>query len=97
MSDVHTATFVKTKSPVENQNSLLYKWDSSVRQNFCAFESNISQLKQGIQSLYSNPLTSFRDEVQFGHRYSELETLKLRQQLGHITSEEKNELNERFG
>ena len=57
------ATFVKSKSPVEDHSSFLYKWDSSVRQNFWAFESHISMLRQGIAALYTNPLTSFRDET----------------------------------
>ena len=69
---------MKTKSPVENQSSFLHKWDSSARANFMNFELQIAQLRQGIESLYSNPLTRFRDPVQFGHRYTQLESLKLR-------------------
>ena len=72
------ATFVKTQSPVSEENRYLHSWDSSVRKSFWAFEANIAMLRQGIAALYTNPLTSFRDETQFGHRYNELETLRLR-------------------
>ena len=96
MSD-NSVTFVKTQSPVEDTSSYLYKWDSAVRQNFWSYEASISQLKQGISALYKNPLTSFRDEIQFGHRYSELETLKLKQQVGKITAGEVKDINAQFG
>ena len=87
------ATLVKTKSPVEDTASYLYKWDSSVRQSFWAFEANISMLRQGISALYRNPFTSFRDETQFGHHYNELEQLRLRQKLGRISDSELKEIN----
>ena len=51
----------------------------------------------GIEALYFNPLTKFRDPVQFGNRYAELESLKLRQQVGDITKDDVAELNEKFG
>ena len=77
MSD--TITLVKTQSPVEDTQSFLYKWDSAVRKNFLSFETAKSKLSEGINSLYHNPLTKFRDPVQFTHRYEELESIKLRQ------------------
>ena len=55
------ATFVKTKSPVEDTTSYLYKWDSAVRKNFWHYEAEIVALRQGISALYKNPLTKFRD------------------------------------
>ena len=54
---------VKTKSPVEDTSSYLYKWDSSARKYFSAFEQYTLGLKSGIDSLRSNPLTSFKDPV----------------------------------
>ena len=54
-------TFVKSKSPVEDTSSYLYKWDSAVRKNFWQYEADLTALKQGISALYKNPLTSFRD------------------------------------
>ena len=50
-------------------------------------------LKSGISALSHNPLTSFRDPVQIGHRYQELTTIKLRQQLGEIQASEVKEVN----
>ncbi len=47
--------------------------------------------------MYKNPLTSFRDPIQLGHRYIELETLRLRQKLGGISKGELSELNSLFG
>ena len=85
------ATLVKTLSPVEDKSSFLFHWDSSVRKHFSAFEMHLATLKQGVASLYTNPLTSFRDPVQFGHRYQEIATLKLRQQLGDISNAEVKE------
>ena len=69
---------VKTASPVTDTTSFLFKWDSLVRKNFWKYEADKTSLTRGIESLYSNPLTRFRDPVQFGHRYAQLETLRLR-------------------
>ena len=54
---------VKSQSPVQNEGSYLYKWDTSVRKSFSAFEKYTLGLKSGISALYTNPLTSFRDPV----------------------------------
>ena len=62
-------TFVKTSSPVEDQESYLYAWDSAARKNFLSFEQRITGLRQGIAQLYVNPLTSYRDPCNFNHRY----------------------------
>lgn len=69
---------VKTQSPIQDQASFMYKWDSLVRSDFWKYEADKSYLTKGLEKLYLNPLTSFRDRVQFGHRYAELETLRLR-------------------
>ena len=47
--------------------------------------------------MYKNPLTSFRDPIQLGDRYLELETIRLRQKLGNISAGELAELNSLFG
>ena len=73
------ALLVKTQSPVQDQTSVLYKWDALVRKHFWRFEADKTYQANGLESVYSNPLTSFRDPVQFGHRYAKLETLRLRQ------------------
>jgi hypothetical protein len=96
MSSSEVPMLVKTQSPVQDQTSFLYRWDTLVRKNFFKYEADISFLQQGINSLYSNPLTKFRDPIQFGHRYYELESLVLRQQLGHINSAEVKEINQVF-
>lgn len=57
------ATLVKTLSPVRDQSSYLYHWDTSVRKHFSAFELHLATLKQGVSALYTNPLTSFKDPV----------------------------------
>ena len=62
---------VKENSPVENNQSYLWRWDSDVRSHFSAFEGNLQGLRAGISGLYRNPLTSFKDPVQFGDRYLE--------------------------
>ena len=79
---------VKKESPVEDAKSKLYKWDSAVRKYHANFEVKKAALWQGIGLLYKNPLTSFRDPIQFGGRYSEMQSLKLRQQLGDISASE---------
>lgn len=91
------ALLIKSQSPVEDQTSFLYKWDSLVRKNFWKYEADKKYLQDGIASLYTNPLTRFRDPVQFGHRYADLESLRLRQQLGQISGTEISELNFVFG
>jgi len=70
---------VKMESPVTDQQSKLYRWDASARRYFSEFELDRAALKQGVALLWKNPLTSFRDPVQFGHRYADVQTLKLRQ------------------
>ena len=75
-------TLVKSASPVEDKASFLYRWDSLVRSNFVSNEANLTVLRQGLNALYTNPATKFRDPVQFAHRYQELEAVRLRQQLG---------------
>ena len=57
------ATLVKTLSPVEDKSSYLFQWDSSARKHYSAFELHLTTLKQGVASLYTNPLTSFKDPV----------------------------------
>ena len=64
-----SVTLVKKKSPVEDASSFLFKWDSVVREHYLPFEEKKLLLTQGINSLYHNVLTSFRDPVQFSHRY----------------------------
>ena len=61
---------VKTLSPVEDQTSFLYRWDSMVRKNFWKYEADMTYLSKGLSALYTNPTTKFRDPVQFGHRYA---------------------------
>jgi hypothetical protein len=63
---------VKMESPVADQKSKLYRWDASARHYFSEFELDLAGLKTGMALLYKNPLTSFRDPVQFGHRYAEV-------------------------
>ena len=79
---------VKSASPVQNKNSFLHSWDSSVRKSFSAFEQYKVGLKSGLSAIYANPLTNWKDEVQLGHRYQELNTLDLRQKLGEIQPSE---------
>ena len=54
---------VKGESPVLDQASKLYRWDSSARAYYNAFELNIAALSKGISLLYKNPVTSMRDPV----------------------------------
>ena len=82
---------VSGESPVLDQTSKLYRWDSSVRKHFNEFELSIAALGRGINMIYKNPLTSFKDPVQLGHRYHELQILKHRQQLGAISPSEVSE------
>ena len=63
---------VKAESPVEDKSSKLYRWDASVRKYHAEFEASIAARKQGLSLLYKNPLTSFRDPIQFGHRYAQI-------------------------
>ena len=84
---------VKSVSPVQDKNSFLHSWDSSARKSFSAFEQYKVGLKSGLSAIYSNPLTNWKDEVQLGHRYQELNTLNLRQQLGDIQPSEVQEVN----
>ena len=54
----------KLKSPVsEAESPILYRWDSSVRKYFTAFELELTGLRQGIIALASNPLTKWKDPV----------------------------------
>ena len=41
----------KVKSPIASDAGTLYRWDSSVRQYFAAFELEIAGLRQGISAL----------------------------------------------
>ena len=43
---------VKGESPVTNQKSKLYKWDTSARAYYNEFELNIAALRMGVSLLY---------------------------------------------
>ena len=62
----------KLKSPVSADAGTLYRWDTSVRKYYAAFELEIAGLRQGISALNKNPFTAFRDPVQYGNRYQQL-------------------------
>ena len=72
------AVFVKSTSPVEDQKSFLYNWDSSVRRYFSNFQATITLQQMGIQGLHTGALTGFKDQIQYGRQYNYLEELKLR-------------------
>ena len=54
---------VKSESPVTNQASKLFKWDSSARKYFSMFELELATLRKGISLLFKNPVTSMRDPI----------------------------------
>ena len=85
MSEATPAILVDSKSPVADKNSFLFKWDEAVRKTHNKYEVYLSNLREGIQGLYVNPLTSFRDPIQFGHRYHQVQLLESSQQLGRIS------------
>ena len=84
---------VKPESPVQDTASKLYRWDVSARKYHAEFEASIAARREGLGLLFKNPLTSFRDPIHFGGRYAEIQTLKLRQQLGDISPSEVQEAN----
>ncbi len=56
---------VDAESPVKDQNSFLYKWDSTSRYWFNHFEIHKKGAKDGLQRLFQNPLTRYRDPILF--------------------------------
>ena len=85
------------KSPVDEDHAALKRWDESVRKNYAQFEVEVAGLRQGLAGLRKNPFTMWRDPAQYGARYQELQTLRLRQQLGNITSAEAAEVSSALG
>lgn len=77
MSD-NQLVLVKRDSPVHEATSKLYRWDHSSRKYHIEFEASIAALANSVGCLYKNPLTSFRDPIQFAGTYQELQMLKLR-------------------
>ncbi len=97
MSEATPAIIVDKTSPVTDKHSYLHHWDTAVRKNHTKIEVFLSNLKEGVQGLYKNPLTSFKDPIQFGHRYHQIQILEAAQQLGTITSDEVQDANHALG
>ena len=57
------SVLVKTESPVEDKASFLFKWDALVRKDFWKFEADKGVLQMGLNGLYANALTKFRDPI----------------------------------
>jgi hypothetical protein len=76
---------VSTESPVKDQGSFLHQWDTTARRYFAHFEIHKQATREGIRRLFTNPLTSFRDPIQYRPRLQELDLISKRQLLGDIS------------
>ena len=88
---------ISTESPVQDKQSYLYQWDTQARKYFHHFEVHKTAAVEGLAKLLQNPLTRWRDPIQYRHRYHDIDILRARQLLGDISKEEVNELNRVLG
>lgn len=84
---------VTPESPVADQKSYLYKWDTAARRYFNHFEIHKQQARENIRRLFQNVITRNKDPIQYEHRFREVDALAARQLLGDITHDEVSELN----
>ena len=88
---------VSQTSPVSDKDSYLYNWDTCARKYFSHFEIHKVSAKEGLQNLFKNMLTSFRDPIRYRDRFQLIDDIMLRQLLGDISSEEVREINNVIG
>ena len=60
---------VSPNSPVDDKQTFLYKWDTCARKYFDHFEIHKNSTRKGINALFSNFLTSWRDPIQYRNHY----------------------------
>ena len=79
---------VSQESQVQDKESYLHKWDTTSRKYFNHFETHKVAAKVGLQRLFHNILTSFRDPIMYRQRFQDVDLLVYRQLLGDISKQE---------
>ena len=76
---------VNQTSSVEDQTSYLFKWDTTARRYFSHFELHKNSAKEGLQRIFGNVLTNWKNPIAFRNRLQYIDILTYRQLLGDIS------------
>ena len=87
---------VSQESQVQDKESYLHKWDTTSRKYFNHFETHKVSAKVGLQRIFENIFTAFRDPLKFRGRFQDVDILVYRQLLGDISQKEVKEVNKVF-
>ena len=89
---------VKATSSVDaTQQPYLHGWDTAARQYHSFFELKKQSAADNLLRLRANPFTQWRGLIQVKNRYTTIDTLTYRQQLGEISQAEVAEVNQALG
>lgn len=77
---------VNQTTPIDaTQRPYLAQWDTAARRNFAKFEAMKLAAADNLWQVKNSVLTAWRNPIQMRDRYTEIDTLTLRQQLGEIS------------
>jgi len=79
------------------RSPFLHSWDERVRQFSQFFQIHGTCARDDLSKLSSSPLTNWKDVTTRRDRYTAVDSLELRRQLGEITKAEVSEVNRIFG
>ena len=89
---------VKVATPIDaNERPYLSAWDTTARKYHRFFEDRRIAARETVIDLKANLFTAFRSPVQLRNRYTEIDSLDLRQKLGDISSTELKEAQRHIG
>lgn len=89
---------VSQTSPIDpTRRPYLAQWDTAARRNFTRFEAMKLAAADNLWQVKNSVLTSWRNPIQMRDRYTAIDTLTMRQQLGEISSTEVAEVNRVLG
>ena len=89
---------VKATSSVDaSQQPYLHGWDTAARQYHSFFEVKKQSAADNLLRLRANPFTQWRGMIQMKNRFTAIDTLTYRQQLGEISHAEVAEVNQALG
>ena len=88
---------VKKDSPVPDQGSLVFNWDTIARKYFEHFDIQIENYKAGLQKNFKNPLTSWKDPSNYHSTFKYIDTLVYRQILGDVSKKDVKDVNNTLG
>ena len=84
---------VKKESPVTDQESFLYQWDSAARKYFEHFDILLDNQRHALQKNFSNVFSGWRDASRYFPTFHKIDMLVHKQTLGDISKQEVKEVN----